>query len=113
MRNPADSLFQLWNRCSTWDNHLSSQTRLYVVNPEINEVCIGLLQTLYVNKVRAPGFPAIRLANALGFEEDDVKKGLDEMADKGLVERVDEGYRISEEGYLMVQQRETNKCPFL
>ena len=76
------------------------------MNPEINEVCIGLLQTLYVNKVRAPGFPAIRLANALGFEED-------EMADKGLVERVDEGYRISEEGSLMVQQRETNKCPFL
>ena len=113
MRNPADSLFQVWNPCSTRVNHLSSQIRTMDVNPEINEVCMGLLQTLYVNRDRAPGFPASRLAQALDFDNDEVETGLDEMTSSGLVERVNEGYRISEKGYSMVYQRETSYCPHL
>ena len=74
---------------------------------------MGLLQVLYVNKERATGFPAGRLAEALEFDKDDVEKGLDEMVSKGLVERVDEGYSISEKGYFMVNQRETSYCPYL
>ena len=83
------------------------------MNPEVNEVCMGLLQVLYVNKERAPGFPAGRLAEALEFDKDDVETGLDEMVLKGLIERVDEGYTISEKGYIMVNQRETSYCPHL
>ena len=74
---------------------------------------MGLLQTLYVNKDRAPGFPANRLANALELDKDEVETGLDEMVTNGLVERVDEGYAISEKGYFTVSQRETSYCPFL
>ncbi len=83
------------------------------MNPEVNEVCIGLLQVLYVNKERAPGFPAFKLAEALEFDHDEVETGLDEMVINGLVERVDEGYTISEKGYFMVNQRETSYCPHL
>ena len=83
------------------------------VKLEINEVCMGLLQTLYVNKDRAPGFPASRLADALEFDKDDVETGLNEMVTKGLVELVDEEYAISKKGYFTVSQRETSYCPHL
>jgi Mn-dependent DtxR family transcriptional regulator len=83
------------------------------VNPEVNEVCMGVLQTLYVNRERAPGFPASRLAEALEFDPGEVDVGLEVMAEKGLVERVPEGYRITEKGYSMVYQRESSYCPHL
>jgi hypothetical protein len=74
---------------------------------------MGLLQVLYVNKERAPGFSASRLAEALEFDGVEVEAGLEEMVTSGLVERVDEGYTISEKGYFSVSQRETSYCPHL
>ena len=74
---------------------------------------MGVLQTLYVNRERAPGYPASRLAEALEFDLGEVEAGLEEMAEKGLVERVPEGYRISEKGYSLVYQRESSYCPHL
>ena len=74
---------------------------------------MGLLQTLYVNRDRAPGFPARRLAEALEFNFEEVETGLEEMVSSGLVERVNEGFRVSEKGYAMVYQRETSYCPHL
>lgn len=74
---------------------------------------MGLLQTLYVNKDRGPGFPVDRLAEALEFNVSEVESRLDEMVTSGLVERVEEGYRISEKGYFAVYQRESSYCPHL
>ena len=74
---------------------------------------MGLLQVLYVNRERAPGFPASRLAEALEFDCSEVEKCLGEMVSSGVVDRVDEGYRISEKGYFMVFKRETSNCPYL
>ena len=83
------------------------------MNPEIDEVCIGLLQTLYVNMDRAQGYSARRLAEALEFNLRKVEIGLREMAQKGLVEQVPNGYRITKKGYSMVYQWESSYCPHL
>jgi Mn-dependent DtxR family transcriptional regulator len=83
------------------------------VTPEIDEVCIGVLQTLYVNMERAQGYSTRRLAEALEFNLREVEIGLREMAQKGLVEQVPVGYRITKKGYIMVYQRESSYCPHL
>ncbi len=83
------------------------------MSPVVQEVEEILLRVLYSNKDRAPGFPSARLAKALGFEEGKVVEGLTNLADKELVEQVPEGYRISEKGYAIANQRETSYCPHL
>jgi RIO-like serine/threonine protein kinase len=83
------------------------------VNSEVDKVCTGILQTLYVNRKRTQGYPASILAEALELDEGEVEAGLEEMAEKGLVERVPEGFRISEKGYSVVYQRESSYCPYL
>ena len=74
---------------------------------------MGVLQTLYVNRERAQGYSASRLAEALEFDLVEVEAGLREMAHKGLVEQISVGYRITDKGYGMVYQRESSYCPHL
>ena len=83
------------------------------VNPEGNEVCMGLLQALYVNRDRAPGYSADRLADALEFNRDDVSLNLTRLVSDGLVDEVPEGFRLSDEGYSALFQREASYCPHL
>ena len=83
------------------------------MNPEGNEVRMGLLQALYVNRDRAPGFSSDRLADALEFNDDDVSHNLKELVSDGLVDKVPEGFRLSDEGYSALYQREASYCPHL
>ncbi len=83
------------------------------MNPEGNEVRMGLLQALYINKDRAPGFSSDRLADALEFNDDDVSHNLKELVSDGLVDEVPEGFRLSDEGYSALYQREASYCPYL
>ena len=83
------------------------------MNPEGNEVRMGLLQALFVNRDRAPGFSSDRLADALEFNDDDVSHHLKELVSDGLVDEVPEGFRLSDEGYFALYQREASYCPHL
>lgn len=83
------------------------------VNPEGNEVRMGLLQALYVNRDRAPGYSSDRLADALEFNRDDVSLNLTRLVSDGLVDEVPEGFRLSDEGYSALYQREASYCPHL
>ncbi len=83
------------------------------MNPEGNEVRMGLLQALYINKDRAPGFSSDRLADALEFNDDDVSHNLKELVSDGLVDEVPEGFRLSDVGYSALYQREASYCPYL
>jgi len=83
------------------------------VNPEENEVRMGLLQALYVNRGRAPGYSSDRLANALKFNIDDVAHNLKELVSNGFVDEVPEGFRLSDMGYDALYQREASYCPHL
>ena len=83
------------------------------MNPEGNEVRMGLLQVLYVNRDRAPGYSSDRLADALEFNRDDVSLNLTRLVSDGLVDEVPEGFRLSDEGYSALYQREASYCPHL
>ncbi len=83
------------------------------VNPEVNEVRMGLLQALYVNRGRAPGYSSDRLADALEFDRDDVSLNLKDLVSNGLVDEVPEGFRLSDKGYTALVQREASYCPHL
>lgn len=83
------------------------------MNPEGNEVRMGLLQALYVNRDRAPGYSSDRLADALEFNRDDVSLNLTRLVSDGLVDEVPEGFRLSDEGYSALYQREASYCPHL
>jgi predicted transcriptional regulator len=74
---------------------------------------MGLLQALYVNRGRAPGFSSDRLADALEFNDDDVSNNLKELVLDGLVDEVPEGFRLSDEGHSALYQREASYCPHL
>lgn len=74
---------------------------------------MGLLQVLYVNRERAPGFKASVLASALETDQSEMEENLVELVSKELVERNEDLYSITEKGYLMVYQRETSYCPHL
>jgi predicted transcriptional regulator len=86
---------------------------LIPVIPEGNEVCMGLLQALYVNRGRAPGYSSERLADALEFNRDDVSSYLKKLVTDGLVDEVPEGFRLSDKGYDALYQRESSYCPYL
>ena len=86
---------------------------LLPVIPDGNEVCMGLLQALYVNRNRAPGYSSDRLADALEFERDDVSRNLTKLVSDGLVDEVPEGFRLSDKGYDAVYQRESSYCPYI
>ena len=83
------------------------------VNPEVNEVRMGLLQALYVNRGRAPGYSSDRLADALEFNRDDVSFNLTTLVSDGLVDEVPEGFRLSDKGHSALVQRESSYCPHL
>ncbi len=74
---------------------------------------MGLLQALYVNRDRAPGYSSDRLADALEFNRDDVSLNLTRLVSDGLVDEVPEGFRLSDEGYSALYQREASYCPHL
>lgn len=81
--------------------------------PEVNEVCMGLLQALYVNRNRAPGYSSDRLADALEFDRGEASKYLKKLVSDGLVDEIPEGFRLSDEGYDALYQRESSYCPHL
>jgi len=83
------------------------------VNPEVNEVRMGLLQALYVNRDRAPGYSSDRLADALEFNREDVSLNLTILVSDELVDEGPEGFRLSDKGYDALYQRETSYCPHL
>ena len=74
---------------------------------------MGLLQALYVNRDRAPGYSSDKLADALEFERDDVSRNLTKLVSDGLVDEVPEGFRLSDKGYDALYQRESSYCPHL
>lgn len=74
---------------------------------------MGLLQALYVNRNRAPGYSSDKLADALEFERDDVSRNLTKLVSDGLVDEVPEGFRLSDKGYDSLYQRESSYCPHL
>ncbi len=78
-----------------------------------DEVGMGLLQVLYFNMDRAPGYPASQLAQVLEFESQVVETKLEELISSGLIDRVKEGFRISEKGYFAASQHERSACPYL
>ena len=86
---------------------------LLPVVPEGNEVCMGLLQALYVNRDRAPGYLSDKLADALEFDRSEVSRNLTKLVSDGLVDEVPEGFRLSDRGYDALYQRETSYCPHL
>jgi hypothetical protein len=86
---------------------------LILVNTEGNEVRMGLLQALYVNRGRAPGYSSNRLADALEFNRDEVSFNLTKLVSDGLVDEVPEGFRLSDKGNDALYQRESSYCPHL
>jgi len=86
---------------------------LLPVIPESNEVSMGLLQALYVNRDRASGFSSDKLADALEFDRGEVSKYLKKLVSDGLVDEVPEGFRLSDKGYDTLYQRESSYCPHL
>ncbi len=83
------------------------------VVPEGNEVCMGLLQALYVNRDRTPGYSSDKLADALEFDRGEVSIYLKKLVSDGLVDEVPEGFRLSDRGYDALYQREASYCPHL
>jgi|APSaa5957512622_1039677.scaffolds.fasta_scaffold188387_2 hypothetical protein len=83
------------------------------VSNEENEVRMGLLQALYVNRGRAPGYSSDRLADALEFNRDEVSLNLTTLVIDGLVDEVPEGFRLSDKGNDTLYQRESSYCPHL
>ena len=74
---------------------------------------MGLLQALYVNRDRAPGYSSDKLADALEFDRSEVSRNLTKLVSDGLVDEVPEGFRLSDRGYDALYQRETSYCPYL
>ncbi len=83
------------------------------VNQEGNEVRMGLLQALYVNRDRAPGYASDKLADALEFKREEVSASLMRLVSDGMVDEVPEGFRLSDKGYSALYQREASYCPHL
>ncbi len=83
------------------------------MNSEGNEVRMSLLQALYINRDRRPGYSSDRLADALKFNRNDVSLNLTRLVSDGLVDEVPEGFRLSDKGYSALYQREASYCPHL